>query len=183
MQPGGDEGRRLGGVPGDRVARAREANRLASLTARLAARGASRRNTPPRPSPTPSPPFAGGRHGRGLVERCVEGAVVDLGGQIRRLSKQLLHRERAKARGEDVLADAGRAWHHQREPPGLRDPVETARGHWRGGNGPGWIAREDTAIDNACYAAGRSRVLRAFLERSSIYATRRGKRLWEAHAR
>jgi predicted metal-dependent HD superfamily phosphohydrolase len=45
------------------------------------------------------------------------------------------------------------------------------------------VRHEYAAVDEATYAAGRSRVLRAFLERPTIYATRRGQRLWEAQAR
>jgi predicted metal-dependent HD superfamily phosphohydrolase len=45
------------------------------------------------------------------------------------------------------------------------------------------VRREFAMVDDATYAAGRGRVLRAFLARPSIYATRRGQRLWEAAAR
>jgi predicted metal-dependent HD superfamily phosphohydrolase len=45
------------------------------------------------------------------------------------------------------------------------------------------VRQEYAAVDDATYAAGRSRVLRAFLERPAIYATRRGQRLWEVQAR
>ncbi len=45
------------------------------------------------------------------------------------------------------------------------------------------VRQEFASIDDATYAAGRSRVLRMFLERPAIYATRRGQRLWEARAR
>ena len=38
-------------------------------------------------------------------------------------------------------------------------------------------------IDEAGYRTGRARVLRAFLSRPTIYATRRGQRLWEGAAR
>jgi predicted metal-dependent HD superfamily phosphohydrolase len=38
-------------------------------------------------------------------------------------------------------------------------------------------------VEDALFAAGRERVLRSFFERPSIYATRRGRRLWEAQAR
>lgn len=45
------------------------------------------------------------------------------------------------------------------------------------------VRHEFARFDDATYASGRSQVLRAFLERPSIYSTRRGLRLWEARAR
>jgi predicted metal-dependent HD superfamily phosphohydrolase len=45
------------------------------------------------------------------------------------------------------------------------------------------VRQEYAGIDDASYAAGRSAVLRALLERPTLYATRRGQRLWEARAR
>jgi|HubBroStandDraft_2_1064218.scaffolds.fasta_scaffold110930_1 predicted metal-dependent HD superfamily phosphohydrolase len=45
------------------------------------------------------------------------------------------------------------------------------------------LVRQEFSVDDETYAAGRSYVLRAFLARPSIYATRRGARLWEARAR
>jgi predicted metal-dependent HD superfamily phosphohydrolase len=45
------------------------------------------------------------------------------------------------------------------------------------------VRQEFAAFDDAAYASGRSRVLRAFLERPAIYSTRRGLRLCEARAR
>jgi predicted metal-dependent HD superfamily phosphohydrolase len=45
------------------------------------------------------------------------------------------------------------------------------------------IRREFASVDATSYAAGRGAVLRSFLERPSIYATRPAQRLWEASAR
>jgi predicted metal-dependent HD superfamily phosphohydrolase len=45
------------------------------------------------------------------------------------------------------------------------------------------VRAEFGMFDDASYAAGRSAVLRGFLARPAIYATRRGERLWEAQAR
>jgi predicted metal-dependent HD superfamily phosphohydrolase len=46
----------------------------------------------------------------------------------------------------------------------------------------GW--REEFArVDRSTYVAGRSAVLRSFLERPSIYLTHRGRLLWESKAR
>jgi predicted metal-dependent HD superfamily phosphohydrolase len=45
------------------------------------------------------------------------------------------------------------------------------------------VRREFAAVDDARYAEGRAAVLRAFLERPSIYATLCGRRLWEDAAR
>jgi predicted metal-dependent HD superfamily phosphohydrolase len=45
------------------------------------------------------------------------------------------------------------------------------------------VRREYAAFDDAAYAAGRSRVLKEFLGRPAIFATRCGQRLWEGPAR
>jgi predicted metal-dependent HD superfamily phosphohydrolase len=45
------------------------------------------------------------------------------------------------------------------------------------------VRREYAFVDDAAYRAGRLGVLQAFLERPSIYATGRGRQLWEARAR
>jgi predicted metal-dependent HD superfamily phosphohydrolase len=45
------------------------------------------------------------------------------------------------------------------------------------------VREEYARIAGATYAAGRSAVLRGFLARPVIYATRPGQRLWEARAR
>jgi predicted metal-dependent HD superfamily phosphohydrolase len=45
------------------------------------------------------------------------------------------------------------------------------------------VRGEYVSLDGATYSAGRSAVLQAFLDRPTIYATRRGQRLWEASAR
>ena len=45
------------------------------------------------------------------------------------------------------------------------------------------VRAEFAEVDSQTYAAGRSAVLRAFLERPSIYLTQRGRRLWESDAR
>jgi predicted metal-dependent HD superfamily phosphohydrolase len=45
------------------------------------------------------------------------------------------------------------------------------------------VRAEYACVDDATYAAGRSAVLRGFLERPTLYATRRGQRLWEGAAR
>jgi predicted metal-dependent HD superfamily phosphohydrolase len=45
------------------------------------------------------------------------------------------------------------------------------------------VRQEYAQLDEATYAAGRSSVLRGLLVRPTIYATRRGQRLWEADAR
>ena len=45
------------------------------------------------------------------------------------------------------------------------------------------VREEYACVDDAAYEAGRARVLTTFLERETIYATRRGQRLWEASAR
>jgi predicted metal-dependent HD superfamily phosphohydrolase len=45
------------------------------------------------------------------------------------------------------------------------------------------VRGEYVSLDEATYSAGRSAALRAFLDRPTIYATRRGQRLWEASAR
>jgi predicted metal-dependent HD superfamily phosphohydrolase len=45
------------------------------------------------------------------------------------------------------------------------------------------VREEYASVGDDAYRAGRAGVLRAFLERPAIYATRRGQRLWEAGAR
>ncbi len=45
------------------------------------------------------------------------------------------------------------------------------------------VRAEYAMVDDASYAAGRAAVLRSFLGRDTIYATRRRQRLWEANAR
>ena len=45
------------------------------------------------------------------------------------------------------------------------------------------VREEFAGLDSATFAAGRSQVLRSFLGRPCIYATRRGRRLWESRAR
>jgi predicted metal-dependent HD superfamily phosphohydrolase len=45
------------------------------------------------------------------------------------------------------------------------------------------VRLEYSMVDDAAFVAGRRGVLRSFLDRPSIYATRRGQRLWEARAR
>jgi predicted metal-dependent HD superfamily phosphohydrolase len=45
------------------------------------------------------------------------------------------------------------------------------------------VRLEFALLDDDTYAAGRSRVLRGLLARPTIFATRPGQRLWEAHAR
>jgi predicted metal-dependent HD superfamily phosphohydrolase len=45
------------------------------------------------------------------------------------------------------------------------------------------VRKEFAMVDDAAYVAGRTAVLRTFLERPSIYLTHRARRLWEASAR
>ncbi len=45
------------------------------------------------------------------------------------------------------------------------------------------VRDEFACFDEATYAAGRGRVLRSFVERPTIYTTRRGQALWESRAR
>jgi predicted metal-dependent HD superfamily phosphohydrolase len=45
------------------------------------------------------------------------------------------------------------------------------------------VRREYAMIDDASYATGRARILRRFMERPTLYATARGRELWEAAAR
>jgi predicted metal-dependent HD superfamily phosphohydrolase len=45
------------------------------------------------------------------------------------------------------------------------------------------VREEFHFVDARGYAAGRSAILRSFLERPSIFLTRRGHRLWESNAR
>jgi len=45
------------------------------------------------------------------------------------------------------------------------------------------VRQEYARVADADYAAGRSAVLKSFLERPAIYTTLTGRRLWEAHAR
>jgi predicted metal-dependent HD superfamily phosphohydrolase len=45
------------------------------------------------------------------------------------------------------------------------------------------VRLEHCSLDDATYAAGRRAVLRAFLDRPSIYATQAARRLWEERAR
>jgi predicted metal-dependent HD superfamily phosphohydrolase len=45
------------------------------------------------------------------------------------------------------------------------------------------VRAEYVRLDDSTYAAGRCAVLRGFLERPTLYATRRGQRLWEGAAR
>jgi predicted metal-dependent HD superfamily phosphohydrolase len=45
------------------------------------------------------------------------------------------------------------------------------------------VRQEYSAVDDAAYACGRARFLRAMLERSSLFSTRRAQHLWEASAR
>jgi predicted metal-dependent HD superfamily phosphohydrolase len=47
----------------------------------------------------------------------------------------------------------------------------------------GGVRREFAWVGDAAYAAGRAAVLRAFLARPTIFATRRAQRLWEERAR
>ncbi len=45
------------------------------------------------------------------------------------------------------------------------------------------VRQEYATVDDRAYAAGRGRLLRAMLDRASIFATRRGRWLWESSAR
>jgi predicted metal-dependent HD superfamily phosphohydrolase len=45
------------------------------------------------------------------------------------------------------------------------------------------VRKEYAAVEPRLYASARGRVLRAFLERPSVYQTRRGRTLWEESAR
>lgn len=45
------------------------------------------------------------------------------------------------------------------------------------------VRKEYSAVDDAAWTAGRERILRMFLERPVLYATARGRALWDAPAR
>lgn len=45
------------------------------------------------------------------------------------------------------------------------------------------VRKEYAAVDDAAWAAGRSRILQRFLDRPVLYATERGRALWDAPAR
>jgi predicted metal-dependent HD superfamily phosphohydrolase len=45
------------------------------------------------------------------------------------------------------------------------------------------VRKEFASVDDVAYVAGRSAVLRAFLDRPAIYLTHCGRRLWEGNAR
>lgn len=45
------------------------------------------------------------------------------------------------------------------------------------------VRKEYAAVDDAAWKAGRGRILRLFLDRPVLYATLRGRALWEAAAR